>query len=123
MADESVVQEHDLAQIPPEFGGFNVKLVKCGGLTPAFRMLTEGRNRGLRTMVGCMLESNALIAAGATAAQIADYADLDGAWLLADSPFSGWEMQKGTLVPPNCAGLGIQPATHFFPESALPFPE
>ena len=117
MADESVVTEEDLDRLPPAFGGFNVKLVKCGGLTPALRMLARGRNLGLRTMVGCMLESSCLIAAGAAAAQNADYADLDGAWLISNDPFSGWSMQNGCLHPAKETGLGAQPAPHFFPGS------
>jgi L-alanine-DL-glutamate epimerase-like enolase superfamily enzyme len=117
MADESVVVEEDLNRLPTGFGGFNVKLVKCGGLTPALRMLARGRERGLRTMVGCMLESSCLIAAGAAAAQNADHADLDGAWLLSNDPFSGWKMQQGCLHPPNDTGLGAQPEPHFFPGS------
>ena len=68
-------------------------------------------------MVGCMLESSCLIAAGAAAAQNADYADLDGAWLISNDPFSGWNMQNGCLAPAQDTGLGAQPAPHFFPGS------
>ena len=57
-------------------------------------------------MVGCMLESSLLIAAGAVAAQIMDYADLDGAWLLADDPATGWTFERGVLSPGAGAGLG-----------------
>jgi len=106
MADESCVTEGDLERMPGLFDGFNVKLVKCGGLTPALRMARRGRALGLKTMVGCMLESSLLIAAGAVAAQIMDYADLDGAWLLADDPATGWTFERGVLSPGAGAGLG-----------------
>ena len=117
MADESVVQEEDLVRIPPEFGGFNIKLVKCGGLTPALRMLRQGKERGLQTLVGCMLESSVLIAAGAVAAQESDHADLDGAWLLSNDPFTGWTLSRGSLHPTDLPGLGVRPAPGLFDAS------
>lgn len=106
-ADESCVVESDVDRMPGIFDGFNIKLVKCGGITPARRMIARGRELGLQMMVGCMLESSVLIAAGAAIAQKADYADLDGAWLLADDPYSGWTFERGILHPPDRDGLGI----------------
>jgi len=64
---------------------------------------------GMRSMVGCMLETSILIAAGCVAAQEADYADLDGAWLIADDPCSGWRFERGILHPPEALGLGAEP--------------
>ena len=109
-ADESCVSEDQVARLADHFDGINVKLVKCGGLTPGLRMLRQARQLGLQTMVGCMLETSVLIAAGCVAAQLADYADLDGAWLIADDPCSGWIWRDGVLHPPAEAGLGAQPA-------------
>jgi L-alanine-DL-glutamate epimerase-like enolase superfamily enzyme len=106
MADESCVTIEDIERVPGRFAGFNIKLVKCGGLTPALRMARRGCELGLRTMVGCMLESSLLIAAGAVVAQLTDYADLDGAWLLADDFVQGWSFDRGTLNPPGLPGLG-----------------
>ena len=103
IADESCVTLEDIGRLPPYFAGFNIKLVKCGGLTPALRMARN--NRSLKTMVGCMLESSLLIAAGAVVAQRTDYADLDGAWLLADDPAQGWSFNHGTLYPGDHSGL------------------
>jgi L-alanine-DL-glutamate epimerase-like enolase superfamily enzyme len=108
MADESCVTVEDVERLRGRYAGFNIKLVKCGGLTPALRMARRGRERGLRTMAGCMLESGLLIAAGAVVAQLTDYADLDGAWLLADDPGRGWSFGQGTLFPPEGAGLGVR---------------
>ena len=72
-------------------------------------MLRRSRELGLKTMAGCMLETSVLIAAGCAAAQIADYADLDGAWLLDDDPCSGWRWENGVLHPPGGPGLGAEP--------------
>ncbi len=114
LADESCVTLDDVTAIPNHFSGFNIKLVKCGGLTPALRMLRRGRELGLRTMVGCMLESSVLIAAGAVIAQRTDYADLDGAWLLRDDPFRGWIFEHGELRPGAVSGLGVEPGIPLF---------
>jgi len=97
LADESCVIPEDVEKIPSRFSGFNIKLVKCGGLTPALRMAQRGRDLGLTTMTGCMLESSLLISAGAVVAQQTSYADLDGSWLLKDDPFGLVEIQNGIL--------------------------
>ena len=107
MADESCVTEEDVARVAAHFAGFNIKLVKCGGLTPALRMARRGRECGLRTMVGCMLESSLLIAAGAVVAQATDYADLDGAWLLSDDPVRGWELCGREAAARRGGGAGV----------------
>lgn len=109
LADESCVVEEDVGCMPGHFSGFNIKLVKCGGITPALRMLARGRPMGLSIMVGCMLESSLLIAAGAVIAARTDFADLDGAWLLRDDPFRGLEFKKGILRPSGAPGLGVEP--------------
>jgi len=97
LADESCVVSEDVERMPGRFSGFNIKLTKCGGLTPALRMLRRAQELGLRTMAGCMLESSVLISAGAAVAQHTDFADLDGAWLIRDDPFRGARYEKGTL--------------------------
>ncbi|MGH8045709.1 MAG: dipeptide epimerase [Chthoniobacterales bacterium] len=114
LADESCVVESDIDRAAPFFDGFNIKLVKCGGLTPARRMTLRGRQLDRSVMIGCMLESSLLIAAGAALAQHTHYADLDGAWLLADDPFTGWNFRGGILHPPADYGLGAAPAALTF---------
>lgn len=114
LADESCVTEEDVPRVLERYDGFNIKLVKCGGLTPARRMLRQGRARGKTIMAGCMLESSALIAAGAALAQQTDHADLDGAWLLADDPFRGWPFDRGALLPSAAPGLGAEPEAGLF---------
>ena len=109
IADESCVLEEDVDRLSLNFDGINVKLVKCGGLTPALRMVERASKLGMRAMVGCMLETSILIAAGCVAAQHADYADLDGAWLIADDPCTGWRFERGILRPPQALGLGAEP--------------
>jgi L-alanine-DL-glutamate epimerase-like enolase superfamily enzyme len=114
MADESCVVEEDVPRVAGLYDGFNIKLVKCGGLTPAWRMALKGKALGKTMMVGCMLESSALIAAGAVIAQRTSYADLDGAWLIGDDPFRGWQFNRGMLTPPAGKGLGVEPEEGLF---------
>lgn len=121
MADESCVTPEDVPTMPGYFSGFNIKLVKCGGLTPALAMLRLGRTLRLRLMVGCMLESSLLIAAGAVIAQKTDDADLDGAWLLADDVFASKEaaqahgrIREGILTPSEAPGFGVEPIAGLF---------
>ena len=113
LADESCARPEDVERMPGRFAGFNIKLVKCGGLTPGLAMLRRGRELGLKVMIGCMLESSLLIAAGCVAAQDADYADLDGSWLLRDDPCGGWALADGRLMPSEghrgAPGLGAAP--------------
>ncbi len=108
IADESCVLEEDVDRLSDHFDGINVKLIKCGGLTPALRMIRRASSLGMRTMVGCMLETSILIAAGCVAAQHANYADLDGAWLIAYDPCTGWRFERGILHPPVALGLGAE---------------
>ena len=78
----------------------NLKLMKCGGLRETQRMIHTARAHGLEVMLGCMIESNASIAAAAHLAPLLDYADLDGSLLLAEDPYAGrtlaeWARESG----------------------------
>ena len=108
IADESCVTREDVEVVAGRFSGFNIKLVKCGGLSLALEMLRRGGELGLRTMVGCMLESSLLISAGAVVGQQTDFADLDGAWLLRDDPFSGVQFDQGFVTVSKGPGLGVK---------------
>ena len=44
VADESCILEADVSRCQGYFHGVNVKLTKCGGQTPAKRMLAHARN-------------------------------------------------------------------------------
>jgi L-alanine-DL-glutamate epimerase-like enolase superfamily enzyme len=108
MADESCQVEADIDKCLDSFDAINVKLVKCGGITPARRMLTRASQRGLKVMVGCMTESSIGIAAGAHLLPLLDYADLDGAMLLSEDIAEGLTWQNGYCAPPSGSGLGVR---------------
>jgi L-alanine-DL-glutamate epimerase-like enolase superfamily enzyme len=92
VTDESSVTIDDLDGLVGVADGVNVKLAKCGGVGPAARMLRRARELGFRTFLGCMEETSVGIAASASVASLADWADLDGNLLLADDPFDGLEL-------------------------------
>ncbi len=78
IADESCIVESDVARCSGGFSGINIKLVKCGGLTPARRMIAEARRLGLSVMVGCMTESSVGISAIAQILPLLVYVYMDG---------------------------------------------
>ncbi len=89
MADESYRSAADLPAVLGCFHAVNVKLVKTGGPGPALEALRAARNAGLKTMLGCMIETSVLIAAAAHLAELTDYLDLDGNLLVNNDPFRG----------------------------------
>jgi L-alanine-DL-glutamate epimerase-like enolase superfamily enzyme len=95
IADESCIVESDVEKCAGLFHGINIKLVKCGGLTPARRMITRARQLGLQVMVGCMTESTVGISAIAQLLPLLDYVDMDGAVLLAKDIADGAKVIRG----------------------------
>ncbi|PPK85113.1 L-alanine-DL-glutamate epimerase-like enolase superfamily enzyme [Neolewinella xylanilytica] len=89
LADESCQTEGDVEKCAGVFSGINIKIVKCGGLLPARRMIARARSLGLQVMAGCMTESSVGISAIAQLLPELDYADMDGAMLLAEDPARG----------------------------------
>ena len=97
VADESYRSGADLALCAESFHGVNVKLVKAGGISGAHEALQKARLAGLKTMIGCMIESSVLISAGAHLAELADYLDLDGILLITNDPFEGVTAKNGLI--------------------------
>jgi L-alanine-DL-glutamate epimerase-like enolase superfamily enzyme len=108
IADESCRGETDVERCRGHFHGINVKLVKCGGLTPARRMIARARQLGLKTMVGCMTESSVGISAIAQLLPMLDYVDMDGALLLARDIASGVRIERGRVIYPEENGCGVR---------------
>lgn len=108
MADESCIVESDVDRCAGYFHGVNIKLTKCGGLTPARRMIARARELNLRVMVGCMTESSVGISAIAQLLPLLDYADLDGAMLITNDPATGVTFANGRVVYPAENGTGVR---------------
>jgi L-alanine-DL-glutamate epimerase-like enolase superfamily enzyme len=113
--DESLVTPADAARlvVPPGAGGiFNIKLMKCGGLTPAREIATIARYAGVDLMWGCNDESIISIAAAlhlALATPHTKYLDLDGSFDLArDVVSGGFVLRDGCLSVTSAPGLGVR---------------
>jgi len=108
MADESCVVEGDVERCAGYFHGVNIKLTKCGGMTPALRMIEKARELGLELMVGCMGESTIGISAIAHLAPLLDYVDMDTTLLLADDLADGLTFERGRAIYTGQSGLGFK---------------
>lgn len=108
VADESCLVEADVEKCVGRFHGVNVKLCKCGGLTPAARMLRQAKTFGMKTMVGCMVESSVGISAAAQLLPLLDYADLDGAVLISEDPADGVSVTNGAVRLGERFGNGVE---------------
>ena len=106
IADESCVIEEDVSKCYHHFHGINIKLSKCGGLTPARRMIAHAKKIGLKTMVGCMTESSIGISAIAHLLPQLDYVDMDGALLLSKDIASGVTIINGIIRYSDLHGIG-----------------
>jgi L-alanine-DL-glutamate epimerase-like enolase superfamily enzyme len=107
-ADESVSHSDDIPRLADAFDGINIKLMKCGGLGEALRMIHVARAHGMKIMLGCMVESSLAVTAAAHIAPLVDFVDLDGNLLISNDPFIGAEVREGRLVLPSEPGLGVR---------------
>jgi L-alanine-DL-glutamate epimerase-like enolase superfamily enzyme len=95
--DESYHQAEDIDRAVECFHGVNVKLVKTGGISGGYEALKAARKAGLKTMIGCMIETSILISAAAHLAELCDYMDVDGNVLITNDPYSGVTNENGVL--------------------------
>jgi L-Ala-D/L-Glu epimerase len=107
-ADESCVEEGDVGKCAAGFHGINIKLTKCGGITPALRMVQEARKLGLKVMLGSMNESTIGTAAIAHLVPLLDEVDADGPLLLKEDVADGIFYKDGLVLPSGGNGLGIR---------------
>ena len=107
VADENCIDSEDIPSISDAFDGINIKLMKCGGLREAFKMIQMARERQMKIMLGCMIETSVAITAASILSPLVDYADLDGNILTSNDPFDGVKVIDGMLVLPEGPGLGV----------------
>lgn len=110
VADESFKGDEDLDEIHGYYDGINIKLAKIGSLVKARKVIEQARERGLKVMIGCMIESTLGISAGSLLGTWADYVDLDGNLLISKDPFEGLRLdEQKRVVLSNRSGLGVLP--------------
>jgi L-Ala-D/L-Glu epimerase len=108
MADEDLQNISQLQDLQNHYTTVNIKLMKCGGLTPAIKMIAQARKLHFKIMMGCMTESTIGISAGAVLAPLVDFVDLDGANLIANDIAKGTKINEGNIEFSEKFGLGIE---------------
>jgi len=96
--DESITDEADFTTLPKMFDGINVKLMKAGGYLNAVRLLKEAKKAGMKTMIGCMVETTLAISSGLNLCSLADYADLDSFLVVKNEPFGLVKEENGVVA-------------------------
>jgi L-Ala-D/L-Glu epimerase len=108
IADESCVSEQDVEKLHGLFHGINIKLTKCGGLTPALRMIQTARRLNMKVMAGGMNESTIGSAAVGHLLPLLDYVDMDGILLLDEDIATGLSIENGRVTLSGKPGLGVE---------------
>jgi len=107
IADESVQTISDVKKVAGAYSGINIKLMKCGGMRSAFKMVNTARALNMKVMIGCMTETSCAVSAAAQLSPMVDWADLDGNLLISNDIFDGVTVVEGKLVLPDRPGIGI----------------
>lgn len=108
LGDEAVKRLDDLEKAKELFHGINIKLMKSTGMAEACKMIVLAREVNMKVMVGCMTETSCAVLAASHLAPLADYVDLDGAFLISNNPFKNPELMDGCISPPEKPGIGIE---------------
>jgi L-alanine-DL-glutamate epimerase-like enolase superfamily enzyme len=108
MADEDCQNLNSLDELRPYYKSVNIKLMKCGGLTPALEMITKARELNYKIMIGCMTESTIGISAACLLTGLVNYTDLDGANLISNDYATGNFVENSKIRLSGKPGLGIE---------------
>jgi L-alanine-DL-glutamate epimerase-like enolase superfamily enzyme len=106
IADESCQTLADVSKCAEVFHGINIKLMKCGGITPALQIIQIAKAKHLKVMLGCMTESTIGISNLTQLAPLLDYIDADGALLLQHDIATGVTFNQGEIVFAKGNGSG-----------------
>jgi L-alanine-DL-glutamate epimerase-like enolase superfamily enzyme len=107
VGDEAIQNISDLLSNKDIYSGINIKLMKCGGLNAAMKMINVARAFGMKVMIGCMTETSCAVSAAAQLSPLADWCDLDGNLLISNDPFDGLKIVDGKVTLPEVPGIGI----------------
>ena len=108
-ADESLQRLVDIERLKGVFSGINIKLMKCTGMHEARKMRKLAESLGMKVMMGCMTETSCAISAAAQLSAGMDFADLDGALLIANDCFEGATLVNGKIIASDLPGIGVVP--------------
>jgi L-alanine-DL-glutamate epimerase-like enolase superfamily enzyme len=107
IADEALQTVDDLLTMKGVYSGINIKLMKCGGMMPAYKMAVMARQMDMKILVGCMTETSCAVSAAAQLSPMVDWADLDGNLLISNDVYEGMTVVDGKIVLPDRPGIGI----------------
>jgi L-Ala-D/L-Glu epimerase / N-acetyl-D-glutamate racemase len=107
IGDEAIQNVSDLLSNRDVYSGINIKLMKCGGLNAAMKMINVARAFGMKVMIGCMTETSCAVTAAAQLSPLVDWCDLDGNLLINNDPFEGLKIVEGKVTLPEKPGIGI----------------
>jgi L-alanine-DL-glutamate epimerase-like enolase superfamily enzyme len=114
-ADESLLSPQnalELVKPPLATGIFNIKLMKCGGVSQAIKIADTAQHAGVELFWGCNDESIVSITAAlhvAFASSNTKYIDLDGSLDLAkDEVTGGFILKDGVMYCSDKPGLGVE---------------
>lgn len=114
-ADESLISPKDaveLVKAPRAAGIFNIKLMKCGGISQGLKIADIALHEGVDLFWGCNDESAVSITAAlhaAFACSNTKYIDLDGSLDLGkDVVTGGFILKDGYMSCSDKAGLGLE---------------
>jgi len=105
--DEDAQDVASLKALRGKCSGINIKLMKCGGLSEALRMIEFAGDEGWMIMVGCMIETRLGLGAAAHLAGLIDYIDLDAHMLTTNDPFPPGSQSVYTADLPVADGPGV----------------
>ncbi len=107
-ADESLQRLTDIERLKGVFSGINIKLMKCTGMHEAWKMRNFAETLGMKVMMGCMTETSCAISAASQLYAGMDFADLDGALLIANDCFDGATLENGKIIASDLPGIGVR---------------
>ena len=108
IADEAVQRLADVKPLHQVYSGINVKLMKCGGMREAHKMIELAQALNMKTMIGCMTETSCAVSAAAQLSPLTDWADLDGNLLITNDVFEGIKIINGKVTLNDRPGIGIR---------------
>jgi L-alanine-DL-glutamate epimerase-like enolase superfamily enzyme len=109
IADEALQTVNDVLSLQGIYSGINIKLMKCGGMRAARRMIDLARSLNMKVMIGCMTETSCGVSAAAQLSPLCQWADLDGNLLISNDLYDGVKVVDGKVTLPVRNGIGIVP--------------
>ncbi|MCE5332319.1 MAG: dipeptide epimerase [Bacteroidales bacterium] len=108
IADEALQRLPDVKRVHQVYSGINVKLMKCGGMREAHKMIELARALDMKVMIGCMTETSCAVSAAAQLSPLTDWADLDGNLLIKNDVYDGVKIINGKVTLNDRPGIGIK---------------